>query len=1350
MKLYCLLLSCLVLTSLSYSTNLVNLTNDTEPFHVKVMESDGNRTVLNYSIDRYGMDEVTIDGKKYTLMQKLRKESMIEEQGSPRLPRINRSLLIPDEGVMGFEIIDSDFIEITDIDIAPSKGRILRSTDPGTVPYTFSEVYRTDAFFPADLVHIRKPHILRDYRGVVVELNAFRYNPVTRVLRIYTDITIEVKKKASGGENILTRTEPLSKIDPQFCNIYRNHFVNFSELDYPTLLETGEMLVICYDDFMEEMEPLVEWKIQKGIATTIVPVSQVGNDWRDIKDYIYDTYWASNLTYVLLVGDAMQLNTVPEDSGSDPVYSLTSGQDEYPDLFIGRLSAETRAEIEIQVIRLVEYEKYPQIGADWYHKGLGAASDQGAGAGHYGEADNEHMTIIAYKLLDYTYTQVDSAYHPWGNSDRMRAILNEGRGILNYCGHGGPGGWGPPSFNNDDINVLVNENMLPFVINVACGTGDFVEYTCMGETWLRATHYITGEPTGGIGAYMSRTSMGWTPGMDMQDEAVDLLVADSMRTFGGLCYNGSMLMMDVGSGWGPFWEFKNLTIFGDPSLSLRSDTPFELEVTHNDELPVGESSFEVVVTGPGGPIKDAMVCGMNDNIYASAVTNASGQAVLEFDSPPIQAGMFTLTVSGGNAIPYIVEVDIIDPSGPYVTYIDHNIQDDITGNNNGQLDYAETVELGVTVENAGASNTVNVIGILHSDDPLVDITRNTASFGDIAVGSSASVDRAFAFDISPQVEDGDPVIFMLTTTDGINSWETNFSIISHAPDIVFQGLTINDTIGGNGNTNLDPGETADLTVTLTNIGSSDTDVLEVILASLDPVITVNSTTVDFAAIQAGSAAQGIFNVSVSPNSPSVHSAALNVSVSDILGFNDTTGFTTIISDLPFLPCGPDNYGYLAYDRYDVPLMPEYEWVELHPDSGGSGIWLPFQQLDQVYHERLPFPFQFYGITYDSLTIANKGYLCMGITDEVYYNHSAIPDTNGSGAMIAGYWYDLVPMWTGSGEVWQWHDEVNHCYIVEYNHIPRYGEPDSFETFEIILFDPAHYTTLTGDGQILFQYKEMSELSTQTGTIGIENRYETDGIQYQWNFFYDPHAHPIENETAILFTTPVTAPDIIITLTPAITPVIIPAAGGRFDYDLFIENAGSFTVIHDVWFDIDMPGGSVHGPVALFEDIPMQTGCIIRRTLHQSVPGNSPAGIYTYTGKIGNYPNLVLVSDSFPFDKHAGDGADSPYTDWTLTGWFEDEMETSGEIPESYFLSQNYPNPFNNQTTVSFNLPTAGNMSLKIYDITGREVAALATGHWALGQHSVIWDAEGMSSGIYFVRLMFDGQKSMVKKVVLVK
>jgi hypothetical protein len=88
------------------------------------------------------------------------------------------------------------------------------------------------------------------------------------------------------------------------------------------------------------------------------------------------------------------------------------------------------------------------------------------------------------------------------------------------------------------------------------------------------------------------------------------------------------------------------------------------------------------------------------------------------------------------------------------------------------------------------------------------------------------------------------------------------------------------------------------------------------------------------------------------------------------------------------------------------------------------------------------------------------------------------------------------------------------------------------------------------------------------------------------------------------------------------------------------------------------------------------------------------------------------------------------TEWELV---EAERPEVG-LPTVTSLVQNYPNPFNAETNISFSLAEAGNVSLNIYDITGRLVATLVNGYQEAGEHVVSWDASSVSSGVYFYKL----------------
>ena len=85
----------------------------------------------------------------------------------------------------------------------------------------------------------------------------------------------------------------------------------------------------------------------------------------------------------------------------------------------------------------------------------------------------------------------------------------------------------------------------------------------------------------------------------------------------------------------------------------------------------------------------------------------------------------------------------------------------------------------------------------------------------------------------------------------------------------------------------------------------------------------------------------------------------------------------------------------------------------------------------------------------------------------------------------------------------------------------------------------------------------------------------------------------------------------------------------------------------------------------------------------------------------------------------------------------------------YALLENYPNPFNPTTTISYTLPEAGAVQLKIYDILGREVATLVDEQKSAGKYSVQWNGSSFASGIYFYKLTFNNQ-TFYKKMLMVK
>jgi hypothetical protein len=453
-----------------------------------------------------------------------------------------------------------------------------------------------------------------------------------------------------------------------------------------------------------------------------------------------------------------------------------------------------------------------------------------------------------------------------------------------------------------------------------------------------------------------------------------------------------------------------------------------------------------------------------------------------------------------------------------------------------------------------------------------------------------------------------------------------------------------------------------------------------------------------------------------------------------------------VGDITYLPTGPDGYGYSAYDPNDLPEMPVYQWVEISADSGGPGTMIPFVNDDQAFQFALPFPFQFYGVDYDTFSIGANGWLAMGIVTEDDYSNSGIPNTDGPAAMIGTYWEDLSPQRPNSGKVWQWYDTSNHCFIVEYNHIEQYAPVGNFETFETILYDPVYYPTITNDGRIKMQYKEMSTASQTEGTVGIENQTETIGIQYFFDGTTDVHAMPVTGGMCILYTTETVIPPLDVTLTPQNPPIIIPPEGGSFQYLAQVADTGSVPVQFDVWIMVTLPNGQPYGPVFQRMGLSLNPGGSLSRNMTQPVPGAAPAGQYFYIMYGGDYNNGAIYSqDSFEFTKSGVDGSGGNNS-WLTTGW---EGEETMVVLEAYALFQNYPNPFNPTTTIHYALPEASKVRLAVYNTLGQEVALLYEGWESAGYKSVELNATGWSSGVYFYRLEA-GNFSEMKKMVIIK
>ncbi len=916
-------LMCLIASTLYLNAINSNTKNISSKAKVELISSNIETSIVKVSFENFQtIDVTTSKGKAKKLSLKGAVPMLLTN--APELLTVSASIIIPDNAEMDLKIISESYTDYQNIMIAPSKGNLTRDIDPSTIAYTFGKQYNINEFFPGKLAELQNPYILRDYRGQTITFYPFQYNPVTKILRVYKNLTVKATQTGISNFNNLLRFKSFTKIDTEFDKIYKSQFINSNSGNnkYTPVAEDGKMLVICPDQFMASVQPLVQWRNISGTPTQLISVTTAGSTNTAIKSYISNYYTTYGLTYVILVGDVAQIPTFTAGGGgSDNTYGYLSGNDHYPEVFVGRISAESFVHVATQVQKILTYEINPSNGNGWLNRGTGIASSEGPGDNN--EYDYQHIRNIRTKLMNYEYGNCSELYDgSQGGNDAagnptatmVSNDVNNGVGIMYYTGHGSDNSWATTGFSNTNVSNLTNTTAWPFIFSVACVNGNFTTGTCFAETWMRATS--NEQPTGAIATLMSTINQSWNPPMYGQDAMIDLLTesvqGNIKRTFGGISMNGCMKMNDQyltqGDEMTDTWN-----IFGDPALMIRTDTAKNMIVTHNSVIFIGATTFAVNCNVEGAKITLSI---NNLPIGSASVTN--GIANINF---PSLANIDSIKVvaTAYNRIPYIGVVQIIVPSGPYIQFNGKQIVD-ILGNNNGLADYNENVNLNVDLKNMGVATANNVSASISTTDTNIVITNSQFNWGNISAGANVLQNSAFSFNVKNNVEDQHLVNFNLIITDGnANTWNANFNINLNAPKLFSGNIIIKDSIIGNNNGRLDPGETAQIIIPSMNIGNSNCLNANGILTSQNSNVTIiNSNSCSFNALNVGINNNAFFTVQIDSSTVTGTNAELNFTLTSG-AYQVNTTYNQIIG--------------LVNEDFETNNFAKFNWVQ-----GGNAPW----------------------------------------------------------------------------------------------------------------------------------------------------------------------------------------------------------------------------------------------------------------------------------------------------------------------------------------------------------------------------------------------------------------------------
>jgi hypothetical protein len=550
--------------------------------------------------------------------------------------------------------------------------------------------------------------------------------------------------------------------------------------------ETGaRYLIIAPDQYVRHLQPLAMWKTQKGLKARIAALSETGSDSTEIKAYIANAYntWQIRPEYVLLVGNKYQVPfpavwTYYLNVLSDNYYTNASG-DFHNEMLPGRLWVSDTAELKTVVAKILGYEKDPYTAdPSWFAKGATIVNEDEPGQPSSDSLYWDDARFVHNHWLEHGFVHIDSFSFNAGH-DRYDVIdaINDGRSCIVYRGIGF-NDWMWP-FDSIYPQYMNNGYKLPIVLSATCATLEGI-----GRLWQCAG--TPEEPTGVVGFYGASTAI--LAAAEMRSALVRGTIAymytDHHATLGMAAEAGRLYYYNE---FGDDQEYHSWNCLGDPAMTIWTQTPRNLTVTHTPELFVGACSVSVSVMHNAAPVESALVCIMaiqDTTCYQIGHTDHSGIIML-VDTMNVPGDSVFITVTSSGFIPYTGLVRVLYSGGPYVLLNEFHTIDHPGGNNDSVPNPGEQLEIPFWLKNWGDLTAYTITATLQETEPdeYITLTDTFKTLGNIGPFDSVySSDNGFNVMISSDCPDSHVVDLSVVIADGYGAeWTSPLGFTVHAP-----------------------------------------------------------------------------------------------------------------------------------------------------------------------------------------------------------------------------------------------------------------------------------------------------------------------------------------------------------------------------------------------------------------------------------------------------------------------------------------------------------------------------------------------------------------------------------------
>lgn len=824
------------------------------------------------------------------------------EIGYPQLPVIRKLIQIPFGASprIYIEQIETETFSLADLGIFnpifPRQAPVPKIEDFRPDFEYRKDVYERNASVFDHSIEIIDVQNARNYRLALIEIRPINYNPVENEIEVFQNLRFSIQfPGADFAETRRIKERYSSKAyDSAIPHLIENPRA-WETRWVPDVNSLG-FLIITGGSYSSSIGDFVHWKTRKGYSVKTRTAASLGGTTTGIRNWILAEYDTAAIapTFVLLVGD---VGDVPRYTGSgsssatDTPYGNMDGSGYIPELYVGRISPASTAQLDHFLDRIIDYEHYNILPGhdDFPDKACFLASNDGS-YWSVAEATHRYAVQTHFGPAGFVCDTIKARSNPNHHIATINAI-NDGRMIVNYSGHGGYYSWEAPEMDASDVEDLTNIGEYPFVVSNACITGTYNLAECFGETWIRQFD------KGAIGFVGASNNSYWDEDDEMERRMYDSVFWENYYFTSGMINRGLYgVYVAYPSDANYYYDIYNL--LGDPSLALWFRTPAPLSAVHPSNIGVGEN-VNINITSSGSPVNEALVCITNDdNVHFTSYTNASGSALIP-TTGAIAGDTLWVTATCYNRIPYEGFI-LVGGSGPWLSINTVN-SDDSGGDSDGDVDISENIGLTIALLNTGTETATSVVGRLRSANPAVTILDSVKTYGNIPVDGTIANSTPYECIFGPSITDGEMVQMLLHATDGADStWELDFQIEVFAPVTGYFAHSIADP-AGDGDGYPEPGESIELEVDIENTGRETARFMMLNLATSDPYITITSASsgIDSIVPSENRRCSVPFVLNIAPACPTPYIAQLIISAADYRGPTSVDTFGISIGQAGF-------------------------------------------------------------------------------------------------------------------------------------------------------------------------------------------------------------------------------------------------------------------------------------------------------------------------------------------------------------------------------------------------------------------------------------------------------------------